>query len=133
MFKRKGFTLVELLAVVAILGILVLIAAPNYNDKVGEAEMAQIVSDIRKYETKVEFESIKNVSFKEDNFKRADLNQYLFKSDEENFIYSEEGLFEGSLAGDFWEIDKKKVPIDSPLKGVFLIDSIGNVYYIHEE
>lgn len=129
MLKKNGFTLVELLAVVALLGILVLIASPSYNDKIRETEISQIVSDIRKYETKVEFESIKNVSFKEDNFKRVDLNQSLF-SDSENLIYSEEGLYEGSLVGDFWEIDKEKVEVESLLKGIFLIDSINNVYYI---
>lgn len=46
--KKKGFTLVELLAVIAILAILVIIALPNVISMYNEAKMNTFVTEARK-------------------------------------------------------------------------------------
>lgn len=45
--NKKGFTLVELMVVVAILGILVAVAVPVYNNVTGDAKINACASNIR--------------------------------------------------------------------------------------
>lgn len=67
MVKQKGFTLVELMIVVAILGVLVAIAIPSYNSyrvKVNrgdvKTEMMKIAQDLQRYQ--VANKTFKNVT-----------------------------------------------------------------------
>lgn len=45
--KRDGFTLVELMLVVGLIGVLAMIAVPSYNDYVDRAKVGRAISDIR--------------------------------------------------------------------------------------
>ena len=45
--KRDGFTLVELMLVVCLVGVLAMIAVPSYSDYVNRAKVARAISDIR--------------------------------------------------------------------------------------
>lgn len=47
---KKGFTLIELIVVIAILGILVLLAAPNFLGKTQDAEHVKIMTDSKNIE-----------------------------------------------------------------------------------
>ncbi|NTW77266.1 MAG: prepilin-type N-terminal cleavage/methylation domain-containing protein [Syntrophaceae bacterium] len=58
--NKRGFTLVELLAVIAIMAILVAIGIPAYNDYINKARVARAVSEIKMLEREI-------ISYKVDN------------------------------------------------------------------
>lgn len=53
----KGFTLIELMIVVAIIGVLAAIAVPSYQDSVVKSEMTRVVSELASYKTAFEVEA----------------------------------------------------------------------------
>ena len=88
MNKNKGFTAVELLAIIAILAILVLIAAPQFSHNVRNAEDVTLKADLKQAE-----ENVVNYLMKEDNLekkvvkgKEKGFNHYEFKGDNVELI-----------------------------------------------
>ena len=55
MLKKKGFTLTELLVVVAILGVLLLIAVPSINKVVDNSKLSASVSSAKNYITGIQY------------------------------------------------------------------------------
>lgn len=61
-YRSRGFTLIEIMVVVVILGILAALVAPNVIRRIDDAQIAKVKQDIRAYETALSL-------FRMDNFK----------------------------------------------------------------
>lgn len=53
--SARGFTLIEIMVVVVILGILVAIVAPNVISKIDDAQVSRVQQDLRSIETALKF------------------------------------------------------------------------------
>jgi general secretion pathway protein G len=60
MKKRKGFTLVEILIVVVILGILAAIVIPQFSDASEEAKLSSLVSDLQTIRSQIQLYKIQH-------------------------------------------------------------------------
>lgn len=130
--SSKGFTLIELIVVIAVLGILVLLAAPKFLGHTADAKLVQAKADIKTYETVIASKLIEDPSFIEnwDSVSKEDLEKYrnaktLFTKDG---VVKEDYTFNDSYIDIPEELFVKDVK--SQLKGDFIMDVGGNVYYV---
>ena len=130
--NKKGFTIIELLTVIAILGILVLLAAPRFLGYSEQARLAQIKNDIKVHETFIDSKLVLDSKFTEtwDEISKSDLES--FKN--ENSIYNKRGLLKSNHefnSEKYLIIPKKSkgVNVNTKLPGKFILDSDGDVYY----
>lgn len=63
MRRQQGFTLIEIMVVVIILGILAAIVAPNVIGRVGDAQIAAAKQDLRGIENALKFYRLDNFSY----------------------------------------------------------------------
>jgi general secretion pathway protein G len=68
--RAAGFTLIEIMVVVVILGILAALVLPNVMGRIGQAQTTKVKADIQNYETALNL-------FKLDNFKYPTTDQGL--------------------------------------------------------
>ncbi|HJS22212.1 MAG TPA: type II secretion system major pseudopilin GspG [Steroidobacteraceae bacterium] len=68
--RAAGFTLIEIMVVVVILGILAALVLPNVMGRIGQAQTTKVKADIQGYETALSL-------FKLDNFKYPSTDQGL--------------------------------------------------------
>ena len=68
--RARGFTLIEIMVVVVILGILAAIVAPNVISRIDDANAAKVKQDIRNFDTALSM-------FRMDNFKYPTTEQGL--------------------------------------------------------
>jgi type IV pilus assembly protein PilA len=72
--RNKGFTLIELIVVIAVIAVLVLLATPKFLDYTRDAKIAQIKNDIKVAEEVVEEYLIKNNDTLPDSLTPIDLS-----------------------------------------------------------
>jgi len=68
--RERGFTLIEIMVVVVILGILAALVAPNVMRRIDDAQIAKVNQDLQSFETALNL-------FKMDNFKYPSTDQGL--------------------------------------------------------
>ena len=128
---KKAFTLIEVLVVVAIIGILALLALPRFIGHTQKAELVRIQHDVKAMEKEIGTEFANG----EDEFNKwennsKDLNQ-LVKDKE---LFEKEGVAKevDSTDGTYKIVPKEyKDKINTKLKGTFYANSGGKVYYEH--
>lgn len=129
----KGFTLIELIVVIAVLGILVLIAYPKFNSYLGKAELARIQSDIKVAENSLLSELVETDELPADwgDVPTSELGELASESK----LYNKKGLANGIEANSYKIIDDEfiKENVHSELKGNFFGNNEGQVYYSDEE
>lgn len=102
--RNKGFTLIELIVVIAILGILVLLAAPKIIGYIQDAKLAQIKNDSKAHESAVTVEMTSNpnyIHYIKQNWEPASYEELIQASDEDR-LYDKTGniTFNGFCSGE---------------------------------
>jgi len=140
MFKRevrKGFTLIELIVVMVIIGILVLLATPKFMGYTQKAKLTQIMHDVKVVESVTE-------SYLASNNDKLPPNGIIIAIDDikveviNNKVFDYKGKVtnEGSIIGSNFEVLDKdfiKKESKSRLPGQFIANDDGKVYYIHDK
>lgn len=130
--KTHGFTLIELIVVISLIGILVLLAAPRFLGQTEEAIKTRIINDIGVAETKLDEYLITHENLDEwDSVVPIDtLTHHL----SEGALYSREGLLTvtHTMPDDEYSImpsDFVSREVKSSLGGTFYASDEGSVYY----
>lgn len=128
--NEKGFTIIELLAVIVVIGILVLLAAPKFVTYTQEAQLTHIKNDIKAMENKMNIllsDEKGKEEFEKWDKSSIELSSLSFK----NQLYETKGLVR--VVNE--ELDYRVLPDtfrkESRLGGVFYSNSEGKVYYSH--
>ena len=131
--KNRGFTLIELIVVMAVIAVLVLLAVPRFMGQTEKAKMAQIQNDVKVAEMKVSEELIDGTDVF-DGWPKGKSDGELKVLASNGELYGKGGPVNDSdiVEGEDYRvlprtfIDKE---IRSRLEGTFYADSGGKVYY----
>lgn len=116
--RKKGFTIIELIAVIATIGVLVLLATPKVLGSVEKAKIAHIINDVKASENVIEAKLATGTKLK---------SYPLIEIEPNAFIYDTKGLRTEGVGGKLYDITGT---INSKLDGLFVADSENKVYYV---
>lgn len=130
---KKGFTLIELIVVLAVIGILALLAMPKFLSKTEQAKLTQIQHDIRVVEGKLNLALMDNPDTLK-AWEPAEATE-LTELASDNKLIGRGGPTLGPPTGDVWVIDDEflNAEVRTKLNGDFLVDTDGNVFYEHSK
>ncbi len=129
--KTKGFTLIELVVVIAILGILAGIAVPRFLDATATARGARVVADLRTIESA---SIIYNVKMGKYPFSTAKINPYLSTDDPANGKLLLIASYPTPPSGDiiFPCNSTHKVTVPSSAQCMYWVDALGVVRVFYQ-
>lgn len=134
---EKGFSLIELIVVMAVIAILMLIAVPKFFGITEQAKETQIINDVRVIEDKLLEHSIKHNDIMPNGSEIADIDEFT-NIVRDNRLYNKEGVVpEDNIGagGHFFILPESFINTEtnSRLEGDFISDANGNVYYAHNK
>ena len=125
--KNKAFTLIELIVVIAVLGILVLLAASRFLGYTEDAKLVQIQNDVKVVENALEIELIDDPNYIANkgwvSIPLETMNGYV----EEGSLFDTKGNVDEELDGKFYLI--KDELAKTKLNGQLIASEGGKVYY----
>lgn len=128
----RGFTFIELMVVMAIIGILLLFAVPNQLGKLERGRTVRIQNDVMLVESIIREKLVLDESILDpwENERLEELNSFK----EQGILYDREGQ-----VGEISELNTKRIPKDivkeemfSELEGTFFVTIEGEVYYMDD-
>lgn len=128
MKNKKGFTLIELIVVIIVIGVLVLLAAPKFLGYTEKAKLTQIQNDVKAMENSVEV-YLSNSDNRFDNWTDSDKDLNEIAAGGKLFEVS--GLVEEVDTSKNYKIvpDEIKNKVNTKLTGAFYSDDSAKVYY----
>lgn len=115
---KKGFTFLEVVGVLVLVGILVLIASPDYNGGLKNANNSMIRTNIELVDTSVKV----NILDSEDYLSMQDKIEIEDLEDSANIYNSLGELVKSMPGGDYYKLDEEYLN-NSSLKGYFIFNS----------
>lgn len=139
--RKRGFTVVEILSVLSMIGILVLLVMPKYTMYVHHAKETEIKSEIKIYENMVDLMLINNeldfAQLNELTLSESTIEKLVTMED----IYNKKGIMNSNNAeGPFYEVPRDLkfntssiLSYDYNLKGTFIMNKKRTVYYVEQD
>src|SRR5690625_3003794 len=117
---QKGFTLIELMIVVAIIGILAAVAIPQYQNYIAKSQMTRVVGELSALKTSAETILMEGGVPSEASELGFTASNLLGNVDPDvNFDAGGSGTIEGTLAGASSAVNGAKVIISRDVNGVW--------------
>lgn len=127
--NKKGFSLIELLTVISIIGILVLLAAPNFSEHIKNAKIAQVKQEIFVLENRItEWITLEDHELTE--WPSVDSNM-IKDIAEDNKLFNKKGKVNEITGDSYFMIDNSFLEdyVKNDLEGDFYVDNEVKVYY----
>lgn len=127
---KKAFTLIEVVVVLAVLGVLTMLATAGQRSNIVVAETTQITSDISTVEKSINAAKLDDESLGQENTEK-EFKATVLKNDEieKLKVYNKSGETTETPKGKLYKIDVKKLGVDTTLTGTFFSDENNKVYY----
>lgn len=127
--NKKGFSLIELLTVISIIGILVLLAAPNFSEHIKNAKTAQVKQEIFVLENRItEWITLEDHELTEWPYVDSNMIKDIA---EDNKLFNKKGKVNEVTGDSYFMIDNSFLEkyVKSDLEGDFYVNNEVKVYY----